>query len=38
MAAIVAMSGRPSFLMSEMWANRSWQAPQPQSAGLFTIK
>lgn len=38
MAAIAAMSGLPSFLMSEMWAGRSWQTPQPQSAGLFTIR
>jgi hypothetical protein len=37
MAAIAAMSGLPS-LMSEMWAIRSRQAPQPQSCGLFTIK
>ena len=33
MTAIAAMSGLPSFLMSEMWASRSLQAPQPQSAG-----
>ena len=38
MTAIAAMSGLLSFLMSEMWASRSLQAPQPQSAGLFTIR
>ena len=38
MAAIAAMSGLPSFLMSEVWTSRSWQVSQPQSCGLFTIK